>query len=144
MALALMRVGIETATVIGDLDDDVTALVIGRKPDPSVFRFAGGAPLFGRFQAVIRRVAHHMRERILDQVEHLAVELGLGALHLEIDMLAKLIGKVAHDARQLLPRIADGLHARFHHAFLQFGCHTGQPLQWRLELGFFVASHDLE
>ena len=45
----------------------------------------------GDFQAVIGGIAHHMGERILDQVEHLAVELGLGALHLQIDLLAQFV-----------------------------------------------------
>ncbi|NLS75586.1 hypothetical protein E3H11_44060, partial [Bradyrhizobium brasilense] len=42
---------------------------------------AGGDPLGGGLQPVIGGVAHHMRQRILDQVEHLAVEPGVGAVH---------------------------------------------------------------
>jgi hypothetical protein len=85
-----------------------------------------------------------MRERILDQFEHLAVELGLGAVHFELDLLAEFGGKVAHDARQLLPGIADRLHARLHHAFLQLGGDVRQPLQRHLEVGILVAADDLE
>ena len=99
----------------------------------AALRFAGGAALLGRLEAMVGRIAHHMRERILDQVEHLAVELGLGALHFQLDLLAELVGKVAHDARKFLPRIADRLHARLHDAFLQLGGDIGQPLQRRLE-----------
>ena len=140
----LDALGIKAAAIIGNLDNDVAAFVIGGKPDLPVFRLSGSAPLFRRLEAVVRRIAHHMRQRILDQVEHLAVELGFGALHFKLDLLAKLVGKVAHDARQLLPRIADRLHARLHHAFLQFGGHIGQTLQRRLEFGFLVAAHDLK
>ena len=43
----------------------------------------------GRLQAVVGGVAHHVRQRILDQVEHLAVEFGVGAVHLEFDLLAE-------------------------------------------------------
>ena len=39
-------------------------------------------------------------------------------------------------ARQLLPGIADRLHARLHDAFLQFGGDMRQPLQRHLEFGF--------
>ncbi len=142
--LRLDALGIEPAPIVGDPDDDETAFVIGGKPDQTVLGLACGAPLFRRFKAMVRRVTHHVRERILDEIEHLAIEFGLGAMHFELDLLPKFIGKVAHNARQFLPRIADRLHARLHHAFLQFGRHIGQPLQRRLEFGLFVATHDLE
>ena len=85
-----------------------------------------------------------MGERILDQFEHLAVELGLGAVHLQLDLLAEFAGQVAHDARQLLPGIADRLHARLHDAFLQLGGDVGEPLQRHLEFGILVPAHDLQ
>ena len=69
-----------------------------------------------------------MGQRVLDHFEHLAVELGLGAAHLELDLLVEFGGEIAHDARQLLPGIADRLHARFHHPFLQLGGDVGEPL----------------
>ena len=146
---ALDRLGadareIEAAAVVGDLDDDVTALVAGGEPDRATARLAGGEPLGRTLDAVIGAIAHQMRERILDQFEHLAVELGFGAVHFEFDFLAELGGQVAHDARQLLPRIADRLHARLHHAFLQLGGDVGEPLQRHLEVGILVAAHDLE
>ncbi len=93
----------------------------------------------GCLQAVIGGVAHHVRQRILDQFEHLTIEFGLGAVHLEFDLLAEFGGEVAHDARQLLPGVADRLHARLHDAFLQFGGDVGEPLQRHLEFGIFVA-----
>ncbi|MGY2931041.1 hypothetical protein ACVWZ6_000643 [Bradyrhizobium sp. GM6.1] len=45
---------------------------------------------------------------------------------------------------QLLPGIADRLHARLHDAFLQLGGDVGQPLQRHLELGVLVAAGDLQ
>ena len=107
-------------------------------------RLAGGQPLGRRLQAVVGGVAHHVGERVLDQVEHLAVELGVGAVHLQLDLLAQFAGEVADDAGQLLPGIADRLHARLHDAFLQLGGDVGEPLQRHLELGVLVAAGDLQ
>ena len=85
-----------------------------------------------------------MGERVLDQVEHLAVELGVGAVHLQFDLLVQFAGEVADDSRQLLPGIADRLHPRLHDAFLQFRRDVRQPLQRHLELGVLVAARDLQ
>ena len=136
--------GVEAAPVVGDLDDDVAAFVPGGEPDRALLGLAGGAPLGRHLEAVVGRVAHHVDQRVLDQIEHLPVELGLGAVHLEFDRLAELGGEVAHDPRQLLPRIADRLHARLHHAFLQLGGDVREPLQRRLEFGILVPPADLE
>jgi hypothetical protein len=114
--------------VVADLDHDVTAFVEGRQPDRPLVAFAGGPPLLRGLQAVIRRIAHHVGERILDQVEHLPVELGFGAEHFQLDLLVELGREIAHDARQLLPCIADRLHAGFHHPFLQLGGDVGEAL----------------
>ena len=46
---------------------------------------------------MIGAVAYEMSERILDQFQCLAVELGLGAMHFEVDLFAELGGQVAHD-----------------------------------------------
>ena len=142
--LGLDALGVQPAAVVGDADDDVAAFVIGGEPDGALLRLAGGDALGRRFQPVIGGVAHHMGERILDQVEHLAVEFGVGAVHLELDLLAEFAGQIAHDARQLLPGVADRLHPRLHDAFLQLGGDVGEPLQRHLEFGVLVAARDLE
>ena len=124
---------VEATAVVGDLDDDVAALVVGGEADAAALRLALHAALVRPLEAVVGGIAHHVGERVLDQIEHLAIELGLGALHVEIDLLAELGGKIAHDARQFLPGVADRLHARLHHAFLQLGGDVGQALQRPLE-----------
>ena len=137
-------VEVEAAAVVGNFDDDVAALVPGRQPDRALCRLAGGDPLGRTFDAVIGAVAHQVGERILDQIEHLTVELGIGAVHRKLDVLAELGAQIAHHARQFLPRIADRLHARLHHAFLQLGGDVREPLQRHLEVGILVAADDLE
>ena len=72
---------VEAAAVVGDADDDVAAFVIGGEANDALLRLAGGDPLGARLQAVVGGVAHHVGERILDALQHLAVELGVGAVH---------------------------------------------------------------
>ena len=136
--------GVEAAAVVGHADDDLPALVIGGQPDRAVLGLAGGDAFGARLDAVIGRVAHHVGERVLDALQHLPVELGVGAVHLELDVLAELGREIAHDARQLLPGIADRLHAGAHHAVLKLGGDVGQPLQRDLEFGIVVAAGDVE
>ena len=112
-------VGVEAGAVVRDLDDDVAAFMIGAQLDHAGFGLAGGEAFLGGFDAVIAGVADHVRQRILDQLEHLAVELGVLAFHLKVDLLAKILAGVADDAREFLPCRADGLHPRLHHGFLQ-------------------------
>jgi hypothetical protein len=57
---------------------------------------------------------------------------------------AEFVGEIAHDARQLLPGVADRLHARLLDAFLQLSSYIGQWLQRRLEFRILVAAHDFE
>ena len=136
--------GAQAGAVVGDLDQDVPALVAGAEPDGALLGLAARTPGGRHLQAVIGGIADHVGQRILDQLEHLAVELGLGAVHLQLDRLAELGRQVAHDPRQLLPGDADLLHARLHDAFLQLGGDVREPLQRPLELGILVPAHDLE
>ncbi|MGY4343315.1 hypothetical protein ACVWW3_008221 [Bradyrhizobium sp. LM2.9] len=144
IALALILSVLSPRAVVGDADDDVAALVIGGQADGALLALAAGETLGRGLQAMVGGVAHHVGERVLDQVEHLAVELGVGTVHLQLDLLAEFAREIADDAGQLLPGIADRLHARLHDAFLQLGGDVGQPLQRHLELGVLVATGDLQ
>ncbi len=85
-----------------------------------------------------------MGQRVLDQLQHLAIELGVGADHLEVDLLVQFVREVAHHARQLRPGVADGLHARLHDAFLQLRRHVVEALQGRCEIAVLLAAQDLQ
>ena len=118
---------VKATAIIGDLDDDMAALVTSGEPDRPLPRLTCGDALRGALDAVIGAVAHQMGERVLDHLQHLAVELGVGAAHFEIDLFAKLGGQVAHDARQLLPRIAD----RCMRVFITPSCSSAVTLERR-------------
>ncbi len=72
-----------------------------------------------------------MGQRVPHQLEDLAVQLGVLTAHLQQDRFAGLLRQVAHQAGQLVPRAADRLHARLHHAVLQVRRDLGQALQGR-------------
>ena len=135
---------IEATAVVSNLNDDVPTLMKRVEPDRSRRGLSRGKPFSRIFDAMVGTIPDQMRERILDQLEHLAVELGIGAAHLQIDILVEFGAEIADYARKFLPRIADGLHACLHHAFLQLGGHVRKPLQRYLEIGIFVPAHDLK
>ena len=106
--------------------------------------FAGRAPLRRGLQPVIAAVADHMRQRILDQLQHLAVEFGLGTEHGELDLFAHVMGEITHQTGQLVPGNADGLHPGLHYAFLKVRRNVRQPLQRDGEGAVFVRARQLE
>ena len=65
---------------------------IGVQRDVPGLGLAGGARARPASRAVVGRVAHHVGQRVLDQLQHLAVELGLGAVHHQLDLLAQVAG----------------------------------------------------
>ena len=52
--------GTDTASIILDLNDDVTALVEGVENDRPDFRFSGRQPITRYFQAMVGGVPDHM------------------------------------------------------------------------------------
>ena len=77
--------------------------------------------LFGRLDAVRDRVAQHVLERRHHALEHLAIELAGGAFDLQLGLLVRVGGGLAHDAREALHVTLERNHARAHEAVLQFG-----------------------
>src|SRR5215470_13240206 len=120
---------VDAVAVVGDLDVDLAAGVEGADAERALGGLAGGDPRLGRLDAVVDGVPDEVREGILDRFEERAVELGLLALELDADLLAAGEREVAHVARQLGEDVADRLHARLHHAFLEVGGDEVQALR---------------
>ena len=94
-------VGVDPGAVVGDLDDDAVALLA--RAESATVPCGGLAQRDARrrvLDAVIDRVAHDVDERVVDLLEHLLVEFGVAALDDEVDVLAELLGQVAHGARE--------------------------------------------
>jgi hypothetical protein len=142
--LAADLIGVEPAAIVGDLDDDLTAFVIRAQEQAPFSGFADSDAPFGLLDAVIDRVANDVRQRILDRLDDRLVKFGLFAFHFDAHLLATHGGDVAHGARKFAPDIADGLHARLHHAFLELGGDEVESLTGSEETGVFGGVRKLE
>jgi hypothetical protein len=92
---------------------------------------------FRRLNAVIDRVPHQVGQWIFDGLDDGLVEFGVLPLHFDPHLLAAPVRHVAHRTRELAPDIADRLHARLHHALLQFRSKQVQPLTGREQFAVF-------
>src|SRR5438874_1370473 len=115
-------------------------LMVTEEPSPATDLMSMVPPIW----SILVRTTSMPTPRPETEVTVAAVEFGVGAVHLELDLLAEFAGEVADDAGQLLPGVADRLHPRLHDAFLQFGSNVGEPLQRHLELGVLVAAGDFQ
>ena len=71
-----------------------------RRRRPAAGLPARGAPS-ARLDAVVDAVADHVHQRVVDVLDHLAIELGLLALQHQLDRLAGLAAEVADQPRHL-------------------------------------------
>ncbi len=137
-------VGVETAAVVGDFDDDLAAFVVRAEEETPFGGLADGDAAFGLFDAVIDGISNDVRERIFDGFDDGLVELGFLAFHLDADLLAAHGGDVADGAGEFAPDVADGLHARFHHPFLELGGDEVEALAGSEKTGVFGGVGKLE
>ena len=82
---------------------------------------------------MIDGVADEVAERIAHRLDDVAIELDVGALHVEIDFLAQPVGEVAHRAREPLGQRGEGGEARIHHAPVEVARGAAQAVDFRLE-----------
>ncbi len=78
---------------------------------------------------MIDRIAHQMRERVLDGLNQRPVQLRLAPVHFQLDQFFAGTGQIADHAGQPRPEITDRLHARLHDAFLQLAGDVVQLLR---------------
>ena len=105
----------------------MAAFVKGVERDVPGLGFAGGGADRRHLDSVVTGITDHMRKGVLDELKHLAVELGVGAVHDQLDLLTQIQRQVANDSRQLGPRVANRLHARLHDAFLEVRRYVTEP-----------------
>ena len=74
---------VDPAAVVGDLDDDLAPFVESVQQQPALGRLAACGRTAGGFDAVIDRVADHVRERIPDGLDDRLVEFRLLPVHVD-------------------------------------------------------------
>ena len=84
-----------------------------------VLGLAGRVALLRRLEAVVERVADEVHERVAERVDHGAVELGVLAHELQVDLLAELGREVAHEPREAQEDGLDRDHPDLHDHRLQ-------------------------
>ena len=95
------RVDCKSTPVVGNLDADPAALRRrDRDGQPAAARLSGRLANRRSLDAVVDRVAHHVDQRVLDELEHFAVDLELRADDVPVDLFARLAAQIAHHARK--------------------------------------------
>ncbi len=69
-------------------------------------------------------ISEHMHQRITDLVHHSAVKLRILTCHVQLHLLAKLLGQIPDHARELGNDALDGHHSHFHNRFVQVCRHA--------------------
>ena len=93
---------------------------------------------------MVTRVSHHVGQRIFDHIQNLAVQFGILTGHHQINLFAKFHAQVTDNPWQFRPCVANGLHAGFHHTFLQVRHNMVQTLQRGNKPAVFFIAGDLQ
>ncbi|MFQ5537923.1 MAG: hypothetical protein ACE5GJ_10790 [Gemmatimonadota bacterium] len=100
---------VEALPVILDFDNDVASLVKGAKEVLAHLRFSGGFPGRGLLIPLIRPIADHVGQRVLDRLKDLVVQLRLSTQHGQLDELATVIRQIPDEVRECPSGIPDEL-----------------------------------
>ena len=111
---------VDAAPVVFDLDVDMVAALVGVQPNKTLAGFPGLGAVGGGLDAVIDGVANDVHQGVAQFLDHLLVEFGVGAVDVELDLLAAFLRELAHDSQELVKNLPERHHARLHDAVAQF------------------------
>lgn len=140
---ATQGLGVHPATIVGDLDVDLPRTMEGPQPDPALALLALGLAVFGGLDPMIDGVAYQVGQGIVDRLDDVLVQLDLGALDLDADLLAQLGGQIPHHAPELGEHVPHRAHTRLHDGVLQPRGHHIEPLGNRDDLIPVLVLHRL-
>ena len=78
--------GVEALAIVLDLDHHAAALLVGAEIDGAGFRLAELRPVGRGRDAMVHGVSHHVDKRVIDRIHHVAVNLGVGAFHDQVNL----------------------------------------------------------
>jgi chemotaxis protein histidine kinase CheA len=112
---------VHASAVVRDDELDLVALPRRYQTYGSARLLAGRRTHLGSLHTVVHGVAQQVDERIHHLVKHGTVELDVEPFQLEGDVLAQVVGEVAHHAGEPVEYVTDRHHARLHHLVLELG-----------------------
>src|SRR5690606_942261 len=113
-SLGANLVYVQSPAVITDFNDDVAGVVISIEAHHTLRRLSPGHARGFRLNAMVDGIAHQVGQRVADLFHHRLVQLGVGTLDLQDNVLAELFADITHYALEALERLAD-----FHHTKAQ-------------------------
>ncbi len=92
---------IHATAVVVNAHMDIGAECLGADANGTLARLTALFARVGRFDTVVDGVANQVDERVVECLDHLAIELGSLAGQHQCNLFARLAGKLAHKARQV-------------------------------------------
>ena len=118
------RSHIHTGAVVGDAQHDFRAFPPEFKRDISAVLFTRLAARLRCFDAVIDGITQHVLQRRGQLVQYRAVHFAFGAEHVQLNLFAQLLGRLAHDAPQARHNTGKRHQTCAHQTILQCGSHA--------------------
>ncbi len=139
---AANRGAIHPAAIVAHHQDDLVGGALGAKPDGPFPRLAGGLPVGGQLQPVVRRVANEMGERLGESIEHRPIQLDVPTLQDQPDLLSQLAREVPDQAGKAGEQLLDRRESRRDDGAVQAVDQEPDPGAHLLQLGPDVAIGD--
>jgi hypothetical protein len=95
-------IAIDTSTIIGNLDDEATRVVIGGETNVARFRLPVLFPLLSRFDAMVDGISDDMDQRVPKVLQHRFIQLGFLSAEREVHPFAQGLRGISNDPLHFL------------------------------------------
>src|SRR5215472_2459196 len=111
---------VQAGAVVRDLDNDVPAFMSGMNGDGSSRRFSLFLAQRRWLDAMVKRVAHHVQQGVLEVLDDRGIYLDIFPLDAELGRLAERFRQIPHGTVVLLEERSHGHHPCFKDRFPEF------------------------